>query len=70
MDSLRRVVNSKFTEAVRKGVSLDHLAFYGAGMYYVPGSVMAKTCVKGARLMYEYCDAKGIPYDRVGRYCW
>jgi L-2-hydroxyglutarate oxidase LhgO len=38
-----------------------------AGMYYVPGSVMARTCVRGAKLMYEYCAAKKIPHDRVGK---
>lgn len=38
-----------------------------AGMYYVPGSTMAKTCVRGAALMYEYCASKGIPAPRVGK---
>jgi L-2-hydroxyglutarate oxidase LhgO len=38
-----------------------------AGMYYVPGSVMARTCVRGAKLMYEYCEAKKLPHDRVGK---
>lgn len=38
-----------------------------AGMYYIPGSVMAKTCVRGAKLMYEYCENKKLPHDRVGK---
>jgi len=38
-----------------------------AGMYYVPGSVMADTCVRGNALMYEYCASKGLPADRVGK---
>ncbi len=38
-----------------------------AGMYYVPGSVMARTCVRGAQLMYEYCEANKLPHDRVGK---
>ena len=38
-----------------------------AGMYYVPGSVMAKTCVRGAKLMYEYADAMKIPVARCGK---
>lgn len=37
-----------------------------AGMYYVPGSAMALTCVRGAKLMYEYLESRGLPYDRVG----
>jgi L-2-hydroxyglutarate oxidase LhgO len=36
-------------------------------MYYVPGSMMAKTCVRGSRLMYEYADAHGIPVSRCGK---
>ena len=38
-----------------------------AGMYYVPGSVMAKTCVRGSKLMYEYADAHKIPVSRCGK---
>jgi 2-hydroxyglutarate dehydrogenase len=38
-----------------------------AGMYYVPGSVMAKTCVRGAELMYAYVAEKRLPHDRVGK---
>jgi 2-hydroxyglutarate dehydrogenase len=38
-----------------------------AGIYYAPGSLKAKLCVAGARAMYEYCDANGIPYERCGK---
>jgi L-2-hydroxyglutarate oxidase LhgO len=38
-----------------------------AGMYYEPGSVMAKTCVRGAALMYKYCEDKKLPHERVGK---
>ena len=38
-----------------------------AGMYYVPGTTMAKTCVRGAELMYKYCADKQLPTDRVGK---
>lgn len=38
-----------------------------AGIYYKPGSLKAKLCVEGARLAYEYCDLKNIPYKRVGK---
>jgi L-2-hydroxyglutarate oxidase len=29
-----------------------------AGIYYAPGSMRAKLCVRGSKLMYEYCDKK------------
>ena len=38
-----------------------------AGMYYAPGSVMARTCVRGAELMYEFARTRGIPHARCGK---
>jgi 2-hydroxyglutarate dehydrogenase len=38
-----------------------------AGMYYKPNSLKAKLCVKGAKLTYDYCDKKNIPYKKVGK---
>ncbi len=38
-----------------------------SGVYYKPGSLKARLCVEGAALMYEYCDAHAIPYERCGK---
>ena len=37
------------------------------GVYYTPGSLKARLCVEGARLMYRYCEDNGIPYERSGK---
>uniref|UniRef100_A0A3Q3RBI8 L-2-hydroxyglutarate dehydrogenase, mitochondrial n=1 Tax=Monopterus albus TaxID=43700 RepID=A0A3Q3RBI8_MONAL len=38
-----------------------------SGIYYTPGSLKARLCVRGANLAYEYCEKKGIPYKRCGK---
>jgi len=38
-----------------------------AGIYYTPGSLKAKLCVQGLRLMYKYCDEHKVPYKKVGK---
>ncbi|MDQ6692070.1 MAG: L-2-hydroxyglutarate oxidase [Candidatus Dormibacteraeota bacterium] len=38
-----------------------------SGLYYQPGSLKAKLCLTGARLMTEFCDEHEIPYERCGK---
>ncbi|XP_019727988.1 L-2-hydroxyglutarate dehydrogenase, mitochondrial [Hippocampus comes] len=38
-----------------------------SGIYYTPGSLKARLCVRGAALAYEYCDKKQLPYKKCGK---
>ncbi|NVD40538.1 NAD(P)/FAD-dependent oxidoreductase [Ensifer sp. HO-A22] len=38
-----------------------------AGIYYPPGSLMARLCVEGRTLLYAYCRERGIPHRQCGK---
>ncbi|MCH9633016.1 MAG: L-2-hydroxyglutarate dehydrogenase [Chlamydiae bacterium] len=37
------------------------------GIYYKPGSLKAKNCVKGVEMLLAFCDEHAIPYDLCGK---
>jgi len=53
-----------FTAAHQSG---NNSGVIHAGIYYTPGSLKAKLCVQGLKLMYKYCDQHKVPYKKVGK---
>ena len=38
-----------------------------SGLYYKPGSLKAKHCVRGNQLTYEFCKANNVPHSNIGK---
>jgi glycerol-3-phosphate dehydrogenase len=73
--AVARAVSSRWSdvfllEALPKlamGASSRNSGVIHSGLYYAPGSLKAKHCVRGNRLSYEFCAAHKVPHRNVGK---
>ena len=50
-----------------EGVSSRNSEVAHGGLYYPTGSLRARLCVRGRRLLYAFLEARGVRYDRCGK---
>src|SRR4051812_11888007 len=54
--------------AIGQGVSSRNSEVIHAGLYYTPGSLKARLCVRGKELLYALCASHGVPHRNCGKF--
>src|SRR3569832_75461 len=52
---------------IGQGVSSRNSEVIHAGLYYAPGSLKAKLCVRGKELLYAFCASHGVDHRNCGK---
>jgi L-2-hydroxyglutarate oxidase LhgO len=63
----REVIILDAAEGIGTETSSRNSEVIHAGIYYPPGSLMARYCVAGRKALYAYCAAKGVPHANCGK---
>ncbi|MGB6534855.1 MAG: NAD(P)/FAD-dependent oxidoreductase [Xanthobacteraceae bacterium] len=61
------VVVAEATAGIANGVSSRNSEVIHAGLYYPTGTARAVHCVRGRRMLYEFCAAHGVPHRKCGK---
>lgn len=72
-------IAAKLSKQYKKVLLIDKNARFGeetssrnsevihAGIYYPKNSLKAKFCVTGKKMLYQYCQERNIPHQRIGK---
>ncbi|MEO8312136.1 MAG: NAD(P)/FAD-dependent oxidoreductase [Caldimonas sp.] len=63
----RETIVLEATAGIGNGISSRNSEVIHAGLYDAPGSLKAQLCVAGRRLLYPYCESRGVGHRRCGK---
>jgi L-2-hydroxyglutarate oxidase LhgO len=61
------VVVAEAASGIGTGTSSRNSEVIHAGMYYPTGTLRARHCVRGRRMLYEFCATHGVPHRKCGK---
>lgn len=63
----REVVIAEAADGIGTQTSARNSEVIHAGIYYPPGSLKARVCVEGRKLLYAYLRERGLPHKACGK---
>ena len=61
------VVVAEAASSIGTGISSRNSEVIHAGMYYATGTLRGRHCVRGRRMLYEFCASHGVPHRKCGK---
>jgi L-2-hydroxyglutarate oxidase LhgO len=55
------------TGGIANGISSRNSEVIHAGLYYPTDTLRARLCVRGRRMLYEFCVSHGVPHRKCGK---